>query len=400
MIPPNLATGALDRAAVRMLHALAGRITAGRLDIVLPDGTRCTFAGREPGPEAALHVRRTRMVRRLALGGAIGFAEAYVDGDFDTPDLVALIALGAANEAALGRTLRGGALARLGARLVHRMRPNTRSGSRRNIAAHYDLGNAFYALWLDPTLTYSAGLFAGGTDLEAAQRRKYARMAAIGRLAPDRRVLEIGTGWGGFARFAATEVGCRVTTVTISRAQFEHVAAMVQREGLAERVDVRLQDYRDVTGRFDRIASIEMLEAVGERRWPVYFDRLRTLLEPGGIAALQVITIADELFERYRLGADFIQRHVFPGGMLPSPAALGRETARAGLTWREDAGFGLDYAETLAIWRRRFLAAWPRIRPLGFDERFRRLWAYYLAYCEVGFRTGRTDLRQIALAAG
>ena len=389
--------------AEAVVFTLGSQLARGRLTLDLPDGRRRVFEGAETGPEAAITLHNPRAFRRLLSGGDLGLAEAYMDGDWDTPDLAALIALGAVNDEVLDRTLTGNAWARFLGRMVHALRPNSRRGSRRNIAAHYDLGNDFYAAWLDPSLTYSAGLFTSpkDEDLAAAQDRKYRRIAALAGIEPGHHVLEIGCGWGGFCTWAAREIGCRVTAITISREQFAFTRARVRRAGLADKVDVRLQDYRDLTGSFDAIVSIEMLEAVGEAYWPAYFTQLHDRLKPGGKAALQVITIADERFEHYRRHVDFIQRYIFPGGMLPSPQKLTAFTAEAGLTLSSMDGHGQDYARTLALWRRRFERAWPTIEGLGlggrFDERFRRMWRYYLAYCEAGFQVGRIDLLHLAL---
>ena len=386
---------------MRLLLALGVELRRGGAIIDLPDGRRFRVGGGEPGPLGHIAVGRPRVARRALFGGNIGFAESYLDGDWETPDLTALLEMLALNCGGFAPSLlHGWPLAKLLNRLLHRLRDNHRAGSRRNIAFHYDMGNDFYGRWLDPSMTYSGALFAGNggeAELAAAQGRKYARIAEIGDIRPEHHVLEIGCGWGGFAEFAAGEIGCRVTAVTLSREQYDYAAERIQRAGLAERVAIRLEDYRDVAGRFDRIASIEMLEAVGERYWPLFFRRLHDLLSPGGKAALQVITIAEQYFEVYRNGTDFIQRYIFPGGMLPTDTALRREAGRAGLRWLRDDGFAGDYARTLAHWRARFLAAWPDLAPLGYDERFRRLWQYYLCYCEAGFRSDTIDLRQIAL---
>ncbi len=387
-----------------LLRRLAGRmhgLRRGSLRLVLPDGSVRLLRGEEPGQEAELHVASPRLALRTLLGGSVGFAESYLAGEWDSPDLVALLELLDRNAEAFGRGYYGsGALALL-RRLRHALRSNSRPGARRNIKAHYDLGNEFFAAWLDPTMLYSAALFeAGEEDLERAQLAKCRHLARMIELGPGHRLLEIGGGWGGFAILVARELGCRVTSLTISPAQAELARRRVHEAGLAERVEIRLEDYRDTRGRFDRIASIEMFEAVGEAYWPVFFDRLRERLAPGGIAGLQVITIAEPWFERYRANPDFIQTHVFPGGMLPSPGALDAQYRRAGLRQTAVRCFGVDYARTLRLWRERFEAAWAELRGQGLDERFRRLWRYYLAYCETGFRTGSIDVRQVRLQHG
>jgi cyclopropane-fatty-acyl-phospholipid synthase len=278
------------------------------------------------------------------------------------------------------------------ARLRHWLNRNSRQGSRRNIMAHYDLGNEFYAQWLDPTMTYSSALFAGGeASLAGAQVAKYSRILERLQAAPGQRILEIGCGWGGFAE-AATGQGLALTGLTLSPAQL----AWAQRR--VPSADLRLQDYRDVNGRFDHIVSIEMFEAVGERYWPAYFRTLARCLKPQGRAVVQSIVIRDELFASYRRGTDFIQQYIFPGGMLPSPSVFAREAGRQGLCVRDAFAFGDDYARTLALWREQFEARWPQIAALGFDETFRRLWRFYLAYCEAGFRAGNIDVMQFELA--
>lgn len=383
----------------RLLAAILRRAQHGTIRIAGPDGASYEQRGPRDGPVAALHIRRWRALRRLIFDGALGFAESYLDGEWDTPELASVLRYGAVNLDTDEDSLPGSPWSRLMARLAHLARSNTKLGAKRNIRRHYDLGNDFYRRWLDSTMTYSAAIFETPADeLAKAQVNKFRRIADLLDLKADHELLEIGCGWGGFARWAAKEIGCRITAITISPAQHDFAQQNVQSEGLGERVTVRQQDYRDVTERFDRIASIEMFEAVGERYWPVFFNQIFDRLKPGGMAALQIITIADEFFESYRRKVDFIQRHVFPGGMLPSLAALRRQTKEAGLEWRGDSGFAAHYALTLAEWRHRFEAVWPEIRQLGFDERFRRMWNYYLAYCEVGFSLGRIDLKQVALA--
>ena len=317
--------------AETLFLSLAGRLEAGSLDLTLPDGRELRFEGSTPGPRADLRIHRERVYSRVLLGGTLSFAEAYMAGDCDSNDPAALIECVVANESVLLSALNRHRWMRFMQRLGHKLRPNSKRGARRNIAQHYDLGNDFYTLWLDPSMTYSSAVFERpGESLQAAQDNKYRRMAERAGIGPNDHVLEVGCGWAGFCRWAAREIGCRLTAVTISRAQYEFAAQRLQAEGLNERVDLRLQDYRDIGGRFDRIVSIEMLEAVGEKYWPRYFAMLRDRLAPGGRAALQVITIHDALFAPYRSGVDFIQRYIFPGGLLPSPSRFREEVEAAG----------------------------------------------------------------------
>jgi cyclopropane-fatty-acyl-phospholipid synthase len=403
--PNGLNAEALDPAAAfapaawtrrplrRLLARLLRRVRCGSLAVELPGGERVEGRGAADGPHAAISLHRWRPLARLLLRGDIGLAESYRDGDWSSPDLTALLEFGIRNEAAWGRAFEAALPARWFGRAVHGLRANTRRGSRRNIAFHYDMGNAFYAKWLDPDLIYSSALYATGDEtLEEAQAAKIARIAELLAPAADDRVLEIGCGWGALALALAGRHGARVTGLTLSTEQLAHARQRVDAQGLGSRVDLRLQDYRDAEGSYDRIVSIEMLEAVGERYWPVYFETLRRRLAPGGVAVVQVITMADAHFERYRRSPDFIQRFIFPGGMLPSVSALEAEAARAGLTLEHAESFGASYAATLAEWRHRFLAAWPSIEPLGFDAAFKRLWEYYLCYCEAGFMAERVDV--------
>ena len=383
----------------RLVLAIAERIEAGELVITLPYGGERLFKGSKPGPAAALRIEHPRAYRRLLFGGTMGFAEAYMDGDVDTPDLAALVDLIIKNQAALLAALDRQRWTRALKRLAQKLQPNTRRGARRNIAHHYDLGNAFYAHWLDRSMTYSSAIFEHpGQPIEDAQDNKYRNMARLAQIGPNDHVLEIGCGWGGFCRWAARNIGCRITAITISPAQHAYAAERLQTDGLNDHVDLRLQDYRDTVGTYDRIVSIEMVEAVGEAYWPVYFRTLRDRLRSGGRAALQSITIDETYFEAYRRSVDFIQQYIFPGGMLPSPTRLRAEADQAGLTCVETQRFGLDYARTLAHWRVAFDNAWPQIQKLGFDERFRRMWQYYLIYCEAGFDTRRIDVLQTAFA--
>lgn len=372
---------------------------AGTLTLVLPSGRELKIEGAAPGPDGRLIVRDFHFVSRVLASADIGFGEGFMAGEWDTPDLSALLEALTINFDHLDRLVRGNPLMRAVNALAHALNRNSRSGARRNVHAHYDLGNAFYSRWLDPSMTYSAARFERpGQPLDEAQRHKYATLAQEIGLAPGRHVLEIGCGWGGFAEFAAREAGAKVTGITISRAQHEFARKRMFDQGLAEMVDIKLLDYRDVEGKFDHIASIEMFEAVGEAYWPAYFGKVRDLLSPGGRAGLQIITIRDELFRSYRSRSDFLRKYIFPGGMLPSEKRLREETERAGLEWRAIARFGQNYADTLAQWAASFENAWDEIRGLGFDERFGRLWRFYLSYCEAGFRAARTDVVQLSLA--
>jgi len=371
---------------------------SGVFEITPPEGAPIVIRGPEPGPHGRLIVRDYRFVGRVLTSGDIGFAEGFMAGEWDTPDLSALLEVLALNYERLTGLVKGKPLVRALNLMVHALRRNSRAGARKNIQAHYDLGNSFYEQWLDETMTYSSARFeTADQPLSDAQRRKYRTLAQAMDLREGHHVLEIGCGWGGFAEFAAGEIGAKVTGVTISPSQYEFAVKRLADKGLSDRAEIRLIDYRDVEGAFDRVASIEMFEAVGEEYWPAYFGKIRDVLKPGGRAALQIITIRDESFDEYRRRMDFIQKYVFPGGVLPSEARLKEETARASLSWDGVERFGVCYADTLKLWAERFQGAWETIRPLGFDDSFRRLWLFYLAYCEAGFRTGRTNVIQLAL---
>lgn len=381
----------------RVVLDVLRRLERGGLLLKLPDGRALKF-----GPDvrtAVLHVRDWRVFGAIAAKGDIGFAEAYMDGDWSTPDLAALLTLFAANRDAIDRAVSGGIVTGALQRVKHLLNANTRRGSRRNIAAHYDLGNEFYALWLDPSMTYSSALFEGdrARSLEQAQEAKIRR--ALDRIAPQPgdHILEIGCGWGALAEIAAREYGCRVTGITLSREQLRYAEQRIARAGLADRVRLELRDYRDVRDRYDHIVSIEMIEAVGERYWPAFFATVAGALAPGGKACLQAITIDDRRFDSYRSGTDFIQQYIFPGGMLPSPSRFRAEAARQGLALTGERAFGRDYAETLRRWRQVFLRRTSEVRALGYDERFIRMWDFYLAYCEAGFETLCTDVHQFDL---
>jgi cyclopropane-fatty-acyl-phospholipid synthase len=372
------------------LTRLLRQIALGRLTVRLPSGEELVGAGAEAGPEATLLLHRWRALRQLLLGGDVGFAEAFMDGDWSSPDLPALIELAARNQNALGESITGTTAMRLVNRVMHGWHANSKRGSRRNIVSHYDLGNEFYESWLDRGMSYSSALYTEPhQSLEEAQEVKQDRVLGLLDVTGAESVLEIGCGWGGLAERIRAR-GCDVTGITLSPAQLDYAQRRLSAPGA--KAEIRLQDYRDVKAVFDRIVSIEMLEAVGVKYWPTYFAKLRACLAPGGVAVLQVITIADEKFSAYLRSPDFIQRYIFPGGMLPTPSIMERQIAEAGLSLDTVETFGLSYARTLAEWRRRFHDAWPRLRASGLDEIFGRKWDYYLAYCEAGFRAGSIDV--------
>ena len=385
-------------ASLTLTAMILSRMPRGQLDVTLPDGRTLRFAGKESGPSAELIVHDVKFARHVMARGDIGFAEVFMDGKVDSPDLPMLLEYFNANWEDAGKLTIGNAIARFFANVRKKLRKNTKKGSKRNILAHYDLGNDFYARWLDPTMTYSSAIFsAPDQSLQDAQLAKYRSIARNLQLKPGDRVLEIGSGWGGFAEVAAKEFGAYVTSITISDAQHAYAVKRIADAGLSDQVEIVLRDYRDVTGQFDAVASIEMFEAVGMAYWPGYFAKIAEVLKPGGRAALQIITIDDKYFEDYLGRADFIQHYIFPGGMLPSVEKLKQQTEQAGMTFATDAMFGKSYARTLHEWAQRFEQAWEKIRGGKFDDEFRRLWLYYLAYCEAGFNTGRIDVGQFVL---
>ena len=379
-------------AAQTVLHLLK-RAVAGSLRVTLPDGKVLVF-GQPGGIDADIQFHRARVFRRLLLGADLAFAESYMGGDWTTSDLTSLLLLLQRNEDSLGHHKMMAGWLRLLLRFQHRLNGNSRRGSRRNIAHHYDLGNAFYEQWLDETMTYSAALFAGprDQDLAAAQHRKNEAIARMAELKPGSKVLEVGCGWGGFAAHAAKHHGASVKGITLSREQCAYATERIKRLSLSDRVEISLTDYREVPGRYDAVVSIEMFEAVGERYWDRYFQMLKQRLREGGCAVIQTITIADERFEAYRRGTDFIQKHVFPGGLLPSAAEFRRLCKAHGLEIEAERFFGQDYGKTLKLWQEAFQKAWPAIQMQGYDTRFKRMWEYYLSYCEAGFRETIVDV--------
>jgi cyclopropane-fatty-acyl-phospholipid synthase len=382
------------RAVLRLLRGLS----IGSLDVQLPDGTQAHF-GTQDKPRAAIRLLDWRACSAALRRGDIGFAEAFIDGHWTTPDLESLLELLIANRDAIERVVYGSWWGSLASRVRHLLNRNSRRGSRKNIHAHYDIGNPFYQLWLDESMNYSSALFDGdlARSMPAAQAAKVGRALDECRLQPGQRLLEIGCGWGAVAQ-AAGERGAHVTGVTLSSEQLAYARERLRLRGLAERADLRLQDYRDIDDEpFDAIVSIEMFEAVGREYWASYFQTLHDQLKPGGRACVQSITIADALFERYVAGTDFIQQYIFPGGLLPSPGAFRAEATRAGLVVERELAFGPDYAETLRRWRHDFLHQDTQVRGLGFDTRFLHTWEFYLAYCEAAFASGNTDVMQFTL---
>lgn len=385
-------------AAARAVFALLSRLREGRLTLVTPAGRVLAFGHGELHATVRLH--NWKIFGAALSRGDIGFAESYLDGDWQTDSLATLMRVMLANRDVVERAIYGNRWASLIYRLRHLFNRNSRRGSRRNIHAHYDLGNPFYSVWLDPSMTYSSALFGDdpAQSLQAAQQAKYQRILDVLALPPGAHILEIGCGWGGFAEVAA-RAGLRVTGLTLSTEQHAWAVKRLGDAGLSAQTRFLLQDYRDEQGRYDAIVSIEMFEAVGEAYWSTYFNTLKRCLKPGGRAVVQTITIDGALFERYRSSTDFIQQYIFPGGMLPSPEVFEQSAQGSGLVLADRFAFGQDYARTLRLWRECFMAHLPTITAQGFDARFARTWEFYLAYCEAGFAQGSTDVMQFTLQA-
>jgi len=378
--------------------AMASKLEHGRLDFVLPDGRRFRAEGPKPGPVAEIDIHHPDLFARLIREGDLGFCEAYLDGWWSTPDLQTFMDVVHADNDDVYDGFPGQGLVRAYERLRFWLQSNSKRQARKNISHHYDLGNDFYKLWLDDTMTYSSALFTTGQEsLEAAQTAKYASLVDQMGAKPGDHVLEIGCGWGGFAEYAAAERGLKVTGLTISREQRDYAVARMERAGLSDRVEIKLQDYRDERGQYDGIASIEMFEAVGEKYWPIYFDTLRERLKPGRAATLQIITVADRRWEVYKRGPDFIQKYIFPGGMLPCPSVLRDQVSAAGLTVARSVEFGESYSQTLRRWFDTFNDRWDEAARLGFDDRFRRMWNFYLTSCAATFHVGNCDVTQITV---
>ena len=387
-----------DQRKIKFLVSIISRIQFGSISLTTPDGTVHEFSAAGQGPSADLHLHNMEAVSRMLRDGKMGFCEAVMDGHATSRDMATLIELAVLHDEYIETNLQAGLLRRWGLKLFHMLRQNSKAGSAKNISYHYDLGNDFYSAWLDPTMTYSSAVFAeGDDDLSSAQLNKYKHLAQLADIQPGDHVLEIGCGWGGFAKYVTTQIGAHVTGITISKEQYAYAQQALEKAGVADKVDLKLIDYRDLKGRFDKIVSIEMFEAVGQAYWPVYFKTISNLLKPGGRAAIQSITIEHNAFEAYRSNPDFIQRYIFPGGMLPSMELLEVPVSEAGLQLVEDHGYALHYARTLAEWRDRFQAAWPDLATGKFDTRFKRMWELYLSYCEGGFRAGMIDVKQMLI---
>ncbi|SHE64222.1 cyclopropane-fatty-acyl-phospholipid synthase [Pseudosulfitobacter pseudonitzschiae] len=380
------------------VFAMTQGMNNGRVDFVLPDGRTFRAEGKNPGPVAELRIHNNDLFARLIREGDLGFCDAYLDEWWSTPDLQAFMDLVHADNDSIYDGFPGMGLVRFVERFRFWLQRNNRTQARKNISYHYDLGNEFYGLWLDDTMTYSSALFKTGQEShEAAQIAKYASM--IDQMGAQRgdHILEIGCGWGGFAEYAAKERGIRVTGLTISEEQFKYARERIEKAGLSDMVEFKLQDYRDEKGTYDGIASIEMFEAVGEQYWPAYFNTVRERLKPGKNATLQIITVQDRRWEVYKRGVDFIQKYIFPGGMLPSPKALRDQVVKAGLSIERSIEFGPSYSISLRRWHETFNERWDQIAAMGFDDRFRRMWNFYLTSCAATFESANCDVTQITI---
>jgi cyclopropane-fatty-acyl-phospholipid synthase len=396
--PAGQAVPSKPRLLLRGVFKDLAKIEKGSISIQLSGGQTFDFHGTKSGPKGVLKINSYRALWSVMVGGTLGFSEAYIKGHWDSPDVTAVLEVFVLNRRRFENIFGSGRFLRPIQKAIHASRRNSRRGSQKNIMAHYDLGNDFYSAWLDSSMTYSSAKFQSKSQsLSDGQQEKYRDLAKRLDIQAEHKVLEIGCGWGGFAQFAAEEIGCQICAITISPEQHYYAQQRIERAGLSNKVEVRLCDYRDVEATFDRVVSIEMIEAVGEAFWPTYFATIGERLRSGGKAGLQVITIENESFDLYRRKPDFIQRHIFPGGMLPSQDALLEQIDRAGLTEISLSHFGQDYGRTLNEWHQRFELARDQIERLGFDEVFHRFWTYYLNYCEAGFRGGSLDVLQVTM---
>lgn len=374
------------------------QIQVGHFVLTMPDGEVREYKGKTPGRRGHLIIKDFSGVSKIVASGDIGLAEAYRDGMVDSPDMTSLLLLCIENQNALEAVFRGNFFGMIYYRLRHYFRGNSRKGSKKNIEAHYDLGNNFYKLWLDPTMTYSAAIFKNADEsLEQAQKNKYQRIIDTLQPKSSDHILEVGCGWGAFATMAATQTGCKVTCLTLSQEQHQYATELVRKMGLESQVTIKICDYRDEVGTYDHIVSIEMIEAVGEEYWEQYFNMIETKLRPGGKAMLQSIYIVDDLFDNYRKSTDFIQQYIFPGGMVLAPQVFEKYSVKNNLEIKDFYKFGLDYAQTLNMWRKEFKEKYAQVKHIGFDDAFLKIWDFYYTYCEAGFLSRRIDVAQIVL---
>ncbi|WP_439640137.1 class I SAM-dependent methyltransferase [Nevskia sp.] len=399
-LPDTFATHGDNRGlslGLRVLMYMMSGVRIGTLDIVLPNGSTRRFEGSEPGPHGLWQIKSERLMRHLLTGGEVGIGDAYLDDCWETPDLTRLLMVMYLNEPHYKGPFEINWLGRFWGMVKHKLKANTKRTAKKNIEYHYDLGNAFYKMWLDETMAYSSGMYIKPNEtLMDAQINKFRLMFERLDLRPEHTLLEIGSGWGGFAIYAAKHAGCRVHSITLSNEQYAEACLRAEKAGVADRVTFEIRDYRDVTDTYDRVVSIEMYEAVGEEYWPGYFAAISKALKPGGIAAIQGITINPAIFDNYRTKRDFIQKYIFPGGMLCPPGLFQDLARKAGLMPADPKFYARDYADTLAAWHRNVLGVREQI-VRQFDERFLRMWRYYLSYCECGFRTGSIDLMHLTL---
>lgn len=382
----------------QLFFKIMDRIQVGHFILHLPDGEIRNYKGKTPGRRGELIIKDYASISKILASGDIGLAEAYRDNMIDSPDMTELLLLCIENQNALEAVFRGNFFGMIYYRLRHLFRGNSRKGSKKNIEAHYDLGNNFYKLWLDPTMTYSSAIFKNKDEsLEDAQKNKYQRIIDTIKPKSSDHILEVGCGWGGFATMAALQTGCKVTCLTLSQEQYQYATDLVRKMGLDDQVKIKICDYRDETGTYDHIVSIEMIEAVGEEYWEQYFNMIESKLRPGGKAMLQSIYIVDELFDGYRKSTDFIQQYIFPGGMVLAPQVFEKYSVKNNLEIKDFYKFGLDYAQTLNLWRKEFKEKYAEVKKIGFDDAFLKIWDFYYIYCEAGFLSRRIDVAQIVL---
>lgn len=382
----------------KLFLKIMDQIQVGHFVLIMPDGEKREYQGKTPGRRGELIIHNYAAISKIVASGDIGLAEAYRDGMIDSPDMTSLLLLCIENQNALEAVFRGNFFGMIYYRLRHLFRGNSRKGSKKNIEAHYDLGNSFYKLWLDPTMTYSAAIFSHANEpLEQAQKNKYQRIIDTIKPKSTDHILEVGCGWGAFATMAASQTGCKVTCLTLSQEQYQYATDLVRKMGLDTQVTIKICDYRDELGTYDHIVSIEMIEAVGEEYWEQYFNMIEAKLRPGGKAMLQSIYIVDDLFDNYRKSTDFIQQYIFPGGMVLAPQVFEKYSVKNNLEIKDFYKFGLDYAQTLNMWRREFKEKYHEVKQIGFDDAFLKIWDFYYTYCEAGFLSRRIDVAQIVL---